>query len=40
MYWIEVTVEGTVYGPGIGRNKKTAEQEAARQAVEKLGAGD
>jgi ribonuclease-3 len=37
MYWIEVTVDGTVYGPGIGRNKKTAEQEVARQAVEKLG---
>jgi ribonuclease-3 len=35
MYWIEVTVGGTVYGPGIGRNKKTAEQEAARQAYEK-----
>ncbi|MDR0494854.1 MAG: ribonuclease III [Treponema sp.] len=40
MYWIEVAVDGSVYGPGIGRNKKTAEQEAARQAVEKFDVGD
>jgi ribonuclease-3 len=36
-YWMEVDLNGTTYGPGVGRNKKSAEQEAARiayQAVE------
>jgi len=32
MFWIEVNAGGTVYGPGMGRNKKTAEQEAAKIA--------
>ena len=36
MYWIEVTVDGGVYGPGAGRNKKSAEQEAARLAWQAL----
>jgi len=36
IFWIEVTVGGTVYGPGKGKNKKTAEQEAARMAWEAL----
>jgi len=39
VFWIEVTVNGVVYGPCSGRNKKTAEREAARtawQALEEL----
>jgi len=42
MYWIVVTIAGTDYGPGTGRNKKTAEQEAARMAyhaMEEIAAG-
>jgi ribonuclease III len=35
-FWIEVCVNETVYGPGIGRNKKSAEQEAAKIACEAL----
>ncbi|MDR0289496.1 MAG: ribonuclease III [Treponema sp.] len=34
LFWIEVNVNGSAYGPGIGRNKKTAEQEAARLAYQ------
>jgi ribonuclease-3 len=36
MYWIEVNAGGAVYGPGMGRNKKSAEREAARMACEAL----
>jgi ribonuclease-3 len=36
LYWIEVSAGGNVYGPGTGRNKKSAEQEAARAAWEAL----
>jgi ribonuclease-3 len=36
MFWVEVTVNGKSYGPGVGKNKKSAEQEAARQAYEGL----
>jgi ribonuclease-3 len=36
LFWIEVSVNGEVYGPGTGRSKKTAEQEAARMAFETL----
>ena len=36
MFWIEVHVGDSVYGPGIGRNKKSAEQEAARIAYQTL----
>ena len=32
MFWVEVSVNGHQYGPGMGRNKKSAEQEAARLA--------
>jgi ribonuclease-3 len=35
-FWIEVTVNGHVFGPGMGKNKKAAEQEAARIAYEAL----
>jgi len=36
IFWMEVTVNGQHYGPCTGRNKKTAEQEAARLAWEML----
>jgi ribonuclease-3 len=36
IFWIEVAVNGQIYGPGMGRNKKTAEQEAAKAAWEAL----
>ena len=32
IFWVEVTVNETVFGPGMGKNKKSAEQEAARMA--------
>ncbi len=35
-FWIDVTVEGTKYGPGEGKNKKEAEQAAASVAWEEL----
>jgi len=35
-FWMEVTAGGTVYGPGKGRNKKAAEQEAASMAYKAL----
>ena len=39
LFWIEVQVDHKVYGPGMGRNKKSAEQEAARMAYEALAGG-
>ncbi|GHU05700.1 hypothetical protein FACS1894147_12140 [Spirochaetia bacterium] len=36
IFWMEVEAAGKTYGPGTGRNKKTAEQEAARIAWEAL----
>jgi len=36
VYWIEVSVGGVAYGPGTGRNKKSAEQEAARMAYQAM----
>ncbi|MDR3145242.1 MAG: ribonuclease III [Treponema sp.] len=36
LFRMEVQVQGQVYGPGIGRSKKAAEQEAARMALERL----
>jgi ribonuclease-3 len=35
-FWMEVTVNEKAYGPGMGRNKKGAEQEAAKLAYEDL----
>jgi ribonuclease-3 len=35
-FWTEVEAGGRVFGPGTGRNKKSAEQEAARLAYEAL----
>ena len=39
-FWMEVRIDDTVYGTGIGRNKKSAEQEAARAAYEQINAPD
>jgi ribonuclease-3 len=36
LFWMEVSVDGVVYGPCMGRNKKSAEREAARLAWEAL----
>jgi ribonuclease-3 len=36
LFGMEVQVEGRTYGPGMGRSKKAAEQEAARMALERL----
>jgi ribonuclease-3 len=35
-FWIEVVINENIYGSGTGRNKKTAEREAAKIAYEKL----
>ena len=37
---VEVSLNGTVVGKGIGRSKKRAEQDAARSAIEKLFPGN
>jgi dsRNA-specific ribonuclease len=34
---VELKVNGTVLGAGTGKSKKEAEQNAARQAIEKRG---
>jgi ribonuclease-3 len=36
IFWMEVSVNGQTFGPGMGHNKKSAEQEAARMAFETL----
>jgi ribonuclease-3 len=36
LFWMEVTVNSQTFGPGMGKNKKSAEQEAAKQAYEQL----
>jgi ribonuclease-3 len=38
LFWMEVTVNEQTFGPGTGRSKKSAEQEAARMAFETLSA--
>ncbi len=35
-FTIEVTIDGIIYGEGIGTSKKEAEQEAARKALNKM----
>ena len=35
-FTIELLIQGEIYGRGIGRNKKEAEQRAAKEALEKL----
>ena len=39
IFWIDVTVNGEVFGPAAGKNKKSAEREAARLAYEALAWG-
>jgi ribonuclease-3 len=36
IFWMEVLVNGKAFGPASGRNKKSAEQEAAKLAYEAL----
>jgi ribonuclease-3 len=36
IFWVDVIVNGKTFGPASGRNKKSAEQEAARLAYEAL----
>ncbi|MDR0761197.1 MAG: ribonuclease III [Treponema sp.] len=36
LFWIEVRINDKTFGPGMGKNKKSAEQEAARMAYEHL----
>jgi ribonuclease-3 len=36
LFWIEVRVNDQTFGPGMGKNKKSAEQEAAKIAYENL----
>ncbi|MDR2553309.1 MAG: ribonuclease III [Treponema sp.] len=38
IFWMEAEAGGRAFGPGTGRNKKAAEQEAARLAYEALSA--
>ncbi|MDR0663303.1 MAG: ribonuclease III [Spirochaetaceae bacterium] len=35
-FWVEVTCGGRTFGPGTGKNKKHAEQEAARIALAEM----
>jgi ribonuclease-3 len=35
-FWMEVNVDGKTFGPGMGKNKKSAEQEAARIAIQEM----
>ena len=36
LFWMEAVVNQDIFGPGVGKNKKSAEQEAARMAWESL----
>ena len=36
IFWVEVNVNGKVFGPAMGKNKKSAEQEAAKMAYEQF----
>ena len=38
IFWVEVNVNGEIFGPATGRNKKSAEREAAKLAYEALNA--
>jgi ribonuclease-3 len=36
IFYIEVHIKDKTYGPGVGRNKKSAEQNAAKIAYNQL----
>jgi ribonuclease-3 len=36
VFWVDVSVNGSVFGPATGKTKKSAEQEAAKLAYESL----
>ena len=36
VFWVEVSINGEVFGPAVGSNKKNAEREAAKLAYEEL----
>ncbi len=38
LFWIQVSLADRIYGPGTGKNKKEAEQQAAKIAYDALGA--
>lgn len=40
VFEVEVSIQGTIKGRGIGNSKKSAEQEAAKQAYGQVGGGD
>ena len=40
IFWVDVSVNGQVFGPASGKNKKGAEQEAAKLAWEALNQGE
>ena len=40
LYWMEVKAGADIYGPGMGKNKKNAEQEAAKIAFLSLDSSD
>ena len=37
---VEARVEGMIYGKGVGKSKKEAEQNAARDAIKKSSGGN
>ncbi len=39
-FWVEVEINGSNYGPGEGKNKKEAEQNAAESAYKRLAESD
>ena len=36
IFWVEVSINGNVYGPVTGKSKKSAEQDAAKLAYEQI----
>jgi ribonuclease-3 len=39
LFWMEVTVHDRTFGPGVGKNKKSAEQAAAKMAYDAIAEG-
>jgi ribonuclease-3 len=39
-FTIEVVINDEVYGLGLGRSKQAAEQEAAKEALERVDSGE